>query len=73
MQITAYEILSWARPAVTLTPVDTIKLENLCGQQYVSGILLPYVDGVKLVWTRSWSDRLPFDTRVRIYEKMAKV
>jgi len=73
VQINAYEALSSVRPAVTLIPVGTIKLENVCEYPYVSGILLPYVDGVNLVWTSKWSEFLPLHTRVRMYKKMATV
>jgi len=73
VQINAYETLSSIRPAVTLTPVSTIKLENVCEHRYVSGILLPYVDGVKLMWTNNWAELHHLRTRVRMYQKMAMV
>jgi len=73
MQLRAYEKLSSIRPAVTLPPVDTIKLENVCECEYMSGLLLPYVDGVNLTWGDQWPALEPHTARARIFESMAAV
>jgi len=73
VQMRAYEKLSWVHPAVTLSPVDTVKLENVCEYQHISGLLLPYIDGLSLVWGYRWPELLDHRTRIRLFEKMAMV
>ena len=76
VQMRAYEKLSPIRPKVTLRPVDTVKLEDVedvFEYRYISGLLLPYVDGLSLVWGDKWPELLPHSSRAQVYERMATV